>query len=95
MIDANNREVLTMIYRLIERHETPPKIEFSDDAGKYFGDLLKECKAIIDTFPGNDFARCLSVGAYDAFDERFKAVNDLPLKDRTPEPEQQSLFMEG
>lgn len=92
MIDQNNREVLTRVYRLVEKYETPPKYQFSDDATEYFVGALKDFKEVIDEFPGNDFARCLCLGLYDALDERFKAVNKLPLIEREPEPEQQKLF---
>lgn len=92
MIDPNNREVLTRVYRLVEKYETPPKYQFSDDAEEYFIGVLKELKQVIDDFPGNDFARCLCLGMYEALEERFKAVNEMPLKERVPEPEQQRLF---
>lgn len=92
MIDPNNREVLTRVYRLVEKYETPPKYQFSDDAEEYFTGVLKELKQVIDDFPGNDFARCLCLGIYEALEERFKAVNEMPLKERVPEPEQQRLF---
>lgn len=92
MIDPNNREVLTRVYRLVEKYETPPKYQFADDATEYFSEASKELKHVIDEFPGNDFARRLCMGLYDAIDDRFKAVNTFPLKDRVPEPEQQKLF---
>lgn len=91
MIDPNNREVLTRVYRLVEKYETPPKYQFADDATEYFTGALQDLKKVIDDFPGNDFARCLCLGVYDALDVRFKAVNDLPLAERELE-EQQSLF---
>ena len=94
MIDPNNREVLTKIYRLVEKYETPPRCKFTDDAEEYFSEALKELKQVIDEFPGNDFARCLCLGMYEALEERFKAVNEMPLKERTQEPEQQTIFME-
>lgn len=92
MIDPNNREVLTRVYRLVEKYETPPKYQFADDATEYFIGALNDFKKLIDEFPGNDFARHLCFGLYDALDERFKAVNTFPLKDRVPDPEQQRLF---
>lgn len=92
MIDPNNREALTRVYRLVEKYETPPKYQFSDDAEEYFTGALKALKQVIDEFPGNDFARCLCMAVYDALNERFKAVNEFPLKERVQEPEQQRLF---
>lgn len=92
MIDPNNREVLTRVYRMVERYETPPKIRFADEATDYFTGVLNDMKPIWEEFPGNDFVRCLCFGLYDALGERFKAVNEFPLKEREPEPEQQSLF---
>lgn len=92
MIDPNNREVLTRVYRLVEKYETPPKNQFADDATNYFVGILKDIKSVIDEFPQNGFAWYLCLGLYDALDERFKAVNKLPLMEREPEPEQQRLF---
>lgn len=89
MTDPKNRDVLTRIYRLVEKYETPPKIVYSDDAEEYFSHALSDCKAVMDEFPTNSFACLLAMAVYDALDERFKAANELPLKDRVPEPEQQ------
>lgn len=92
MIDPNNREVLARVYRLVEQYETPPKIVYADDAEVYFTNALNGCKEIIDDFAGNDFAWCLVMGVYEAIEKRFKAANELPLKDREKEPEQQSFI---
>lgn len=92
MIDQNNREILTRVYRLVEKYETPPKLKYADEASDYFVEVLKDAEIVIKEFVGNDFARCLCMGLYQALEERFKAVNEMPLKERIPDPEQQSLF---
>lgn len=92
MIDPNNREVLTRVYRLVEKYETPPKVVFEDDAEKYFSEALSDCMEIVNGFPGNRFARVLPIAVYDAIDERFKSVNEFPLKEREPDPVQQTFI---
>lgn len=92
MKDQKNRDVLTRVYRLVEKFEMPPKIIYEDEAGKYFDEALKDCKEIIEEFRGNQFAWSLCMGVYEAISDRFKAANEFPLKDRRTEPVQERFI---
>ena len=94
MKDPNNREIMARLYRLVERYETAPEIIYADDAEKYFNEVLEECRRIYDEFYTNEFAREFTVALYNALGNLFKYRNQdhIPLKDRPPEGEQQSMF---
>lgn len=92
MKDPNNREIMTRLYRLIEKYETPPRIIYVDDGTKYFSEIANELSECYNTFKENEFAKELFIAFYNAIGERFKKVNPEPLKDRPPEPDQLKMF---
>ena len=82
MKDPQNREIMTRLYRLIEKYEMTPRIEYTDEGKEYFTEVLKEIMRIFSEFQNNEFARELTIALYSALEERFKRVNPDPLKDR-------------
>lgn len=89
MKNPENREFMTKLYRLVERYETAPRVEFADDGAEYFSGVLKECMRIFSEYQNNEFAREFVFAFYTALEERFKRTNPEPLKDR---PEQVEMF---
>lgn len=89
MKNPENRDVMTRLYRLIEKYETPPKIEYLEDALEYFKQALSDCVNVHDTYKDNAFASCFSFALYEALERRFKETNPNPLKDK---PQQVGMF---
>lgn len=89
MIDPNNREMMSRLYRLIEKYEKPPRIEYQDDAVDYFTEVLNDIKKIDEDFPNSVFAKRFTVALYAAVEDGFKMVNKAPFKEK---PEQQTLL---
>lgn len=89
MKNPENRDVMTRLYRMIEKYETPPKVEYLEDALEYFKQALSDCVSVHDSYKGNAFASCFSFALYEALERRFKEVNPNPLKDK---PEQVGMF---
>ena len=88
MKNPENRDIMTRLYRLIEKYETPPKIEYAEDAAEYFTEALLDCTSVYDSHKDNEFATDLAVALYGALEKRFKRMNPDPLKNKpgTPEP---------
>lgn len=89
MKNPENRDVMTRLYRLIEKYETPPKIEYLEDALEYFKQVLNDCVSVYDSYKDNAFAARLSIALYEAIERRFKETNPNPLKDK---PKQVGMF---
>lgn len=89
MKNPENREIMSKLYRLIEKYETTPRIEYTDDGQEYFSGVLKECMRIFSEYQNNEFAQELIFAFYAALEKRFKATNPEPLKDR---PQQTEMF---
>lgn len=88
MKDPANREIMSRLYRIIERYEDTPKIVYLEDGEKYFADVLNDVKQIFDDFPESEFAKELALGLYAALNQRFEKKNDLPLKAKEVEAQQ-------
>lgn len=91
MKDQKTRDMMGELYRLIEKYEETPVSKYTDDAEKWFGNASIDCLDLLGRYKGNEFAESLAVGFYTALENRFKAVNKLPLINREEEPEQLSF----
>lgn len=89
MKNPDNREIMTRIYRLVERYEEVPRMKYTVDASDYFAGLYKECKDIYGAFPDSEIARGLTVGFYTAVWEKYKKTNPVPLETK---PEQITML---
>lgn len=85
------RDMMTKLYRLVEKYEETPSIKYSDDAVKYFTQASQECASLYNEYKEFEYAKAFLIAFYDALGENFKKVNELPLKDREPEPEQMRM----
>lgn len=92
MKNPENRDIMTRLYRLIEKYETPPKIEYAEDAHEYFTEALLDCTSVYDSYKDNEFATELAIALYGALEKRFKRTNPDPLKDKPKAPEQIGMF---
>jgi hypothetical protein len=91
MKDPKNREMMTKIYRIVEKYEVVPRFKYTDDAVTYFIGLWKECKEVFEEYKG-EFAKRFSIAIYLAISDEFKKVNPNPLEERPPEPDQLKMF---
>lgn len=82
MKDSQNRNLMTDLYRLIEKYETPLITRYTDDMEQYIRLVAKECEEFRQKYKGNFFAQELIFGFYSAIAERFQAANKMPLIDR-------------
>lgn len=82
MQDAKNREMMAAVYRLIEKYEKPPTMEYVDEANEYFSSVAVDCQDVFDAYKGNHFAERLLAGLFRAIDENFREKNKMPLKER-------------
>jgi len=78
MKDPRNREMMSKLYRMIEKYETPPKTSGTDEQQEYFSEAMADCQELYSEFEGNAFAECLIAAVYDAIGKRWKAVNVQP-----------------
>lgn len=91
MENPQNREIMARLYRIVERYETPPQIEYADDGVDYFLKVQKDVLGVFEDYKGNEFARELALGLYSALEQRFAARNGRNLKDKPEEGEQTKM----
>lgn len=82
------REMMTKLYRLVEKYEESPCVKYSDDAVKYFTQASHECASLYNEYKEFEYAKAFLIAFYDALDKNFKKTNELPLKEREQESEQ-------
>lgn len=71
MKDTNTREVMSRLYRIIEKYEEPPGVT-GEDPESYFSRAMVDIKSVYDDYSNNEFAKTLSIAVYDALGKRFK-----------------------
>lgn len=84
--------MMTDLYRLVEKYENPPEIDFQDEAEKYFADSFADIMTIYNGYPDIEFAKEFAVGLYECIDKRFQKKYKLPLMDRAKAPKQEKMF---
>ena len=82
MKNQQTREMMGRVYRLIETYEEPPTVNDADEAEIYFRNVIDDCKSVFNSYPGNQFSERLSIALLHAINDRFKAVNQLPLPEK-------------
>jgi len=82
MQDVKNREMMAAVYRLIEKYERPPTMEYVDEANEYFSNISADCQDLFDAYKGNHFAELLTEALFKAIDANFREKNKMPLKER-------------
>ena len=92
MKEPENREIMSRLYRLIEKYEEPPSGLFADDAAKYFAEVIADSCKLCSDFGRNEFSAEFAVAFATAIEKRFKRVNEFPLKDKPREPEQLTMI---
>lgn len=88
MVNPDNREIMAQLYRIMEKYEKTPVVSYSDEAVRYFEGVRDDIMAILSAHAGNEFARELTLGLYNALDSRFRSHNKMPLADRPDDGEQ-------
>lgn len=72
MRDPKNRDVMSQLYRIMEKYETPPVSCDHEGSIEYFETVMFDVKKVFDANVGNEFAEKLCLALYDAIGERFK-----------------------
>ena len=44
------RDMMSKLYRLVEKYEEPPSVKYSDDAVKYFAQASEECASLYNEY---------------------------------------------
>lgn len=92
MKNKDLRDMMAKLYRLMEKYESIPEIEYQDDADSFFETIAKECSEIYNQY-NNAFAHKLMCAFYEAIGDMYKQKYEFPLKQRPREPEQ--ITMKG
>lgn len=83
MINTENREFMSKLYRLIEKYETPLITRYTDEMEDYMKRVAADANNLFDEYKGNEFATELTMGFFTAVGERFQRYNKFPLIERS------------
>lgn len=68
-----NRDMMTDLYRMLERYEVVPKIKDADDR-EWLTAAAKEMSRFYDRYSDNEFAQEFALAFYNACSSRFAAA---------------------
>ena len=74
MKDPKNRELMTELYRLVEKYEEPPGVK-KGESEQYFLIVLNDITSIFNRYRGNEFAEELTIALYNAIGRRTASAN--------------------
>lgn len=71
MVNACNRDLMTKLYRWMERHEIPKSMQ-PDEASQYFQSAWAELDDILQEHSGTPWGMRLVIGFYEALEDAYK-----------------------
>lgn len=82
MRNSENRDILIVIYRIVEKYETVPAFRYQEDAEQFWNDVQKDCAAFFERYPDNALARRLMLAVYEALENQYKQTNPGTLQEK-------------